>query len=86
MSVEYMRDILPAMMLLTPAIHCDCNPNLLFIMRPQRTLYKAQSLSDLVAAFRVQDLVVLLSVQLRRTENSVLKMVGVVEKATRIAE
>ena len=72
-----MRDILSAMILLTPAIHCDCNSNFLFIMIPQRTLCKTRTLSVLVAAFRVQDLVVLLSVQLRRTGNSVLKMVGV---------
>ena len=37
-TVVYMRDILSAIILLTPAIHCDCNPNFLFIMRLQRNL------------------------------------------------
>ena len=84
-SVEYIREILSAIILLTPAIHCDCNPNLLLIMRPHKIRCKALAFSDFVAAFRVQDLVVLLSVQLRTTGNSVLKSVGLVDNATSIA-
>ena len=85
LSVEYIREILSTMTFLTPTIHCDCNPNLLLIMRPHNIRCKALAFSDFVAAFRVQDLVVLLSVQLRTMGNSVSKSVGLVDKATSIA-
>ena len=69
MSVGYIREILSTIILLTPVIHCDYNPNFLLIIRPQRIRCKARDFSNFVAAFRVQDLVVLLSVQLIRTGN-----------------
>ena len=40
MSVGYIREILSAIILLTPAIHCDYNPNFLLIIRPQKNSCK----------------------------------------------